>query len=215
MKTKQYSDKEVSALKLTDEIRLVFADLEYVNTWVDNNDIHHAFVSFEDDKNASEWLTVDSLHAVHEPFNIEDVKSDKNHQIDIRSKELIAEGFQYDSNTFSLSSEAQKNWIAYTDLIYINMKNASLYADPPITDINVLIATEKAVADSFFPLEVTLIDDTAYNFTSFTNYKDFFNIAFSTVSNHLSSGRSSTSSTASRKSSIALSTNGQTTLQKH
>lgn len=52
-----------------------------------------------------------AILAAHVPYPLSTAKSDKNASIDTRTRAIIAKGFPFDGQVFSLSSEAQTNWI--------------------------------------------------------------------------------------------------------
>lgn len=87
-------------------------------------------------------------------------KIKKNGQIDIRTQELIFQGFTYDGQTFSLSEMAQLNWVAM-----------------------------EASSDLLtWPVVITTKDDSEYSLT-LANSPYFYGAALSTKQAHLNSGR--------------------------
>jgi hypothetical protein len=59
---------------------------------------------------------LDSLVSAHEAVSLQDYKNDKNSEIDSKTRELINNGFTYDSTLFSLSTQAQTNWLTLKTL---------------------------------------------------------------------------------------------------
>jgi len=100
------------------------------------------------------------IKLVLEGCPIEDYKKARFQEIDIKTQNLIAEGFEFNGNTFSLSLISQFN-------------------------INV-IKNNKANFD--YPLDVSTIDHNIYKLEK-EEVAEFWALAFLTVKEHLQSGR--------------------------
>lgn len=84
-------------------------------------------------------------------------------EIDIRTGELISEGFVYGANTFSLSSVAQKNWIS--------------------------LKVMKEAGSITYPLGVSTITNGEYLIADSTIHDVFTIAAFDATKGHVDSGR--------------------------
>jgi len=104
--------------------------------------------------------TVSDHQALTEVNVFQQNKDIKNVAIDLRTKELINEGFTYDSELFSLSDFAQLNWN--------DIKNNT--------------------TDYSFPLEIPTKNNYKYSLTQ-GNVNGFWNAKMSQVWTHLDSGR--------------------------
>lgn len=93
--------------------------------------------------------------------NLDYQKKFKVIDIDKKTKELIGQGFAYEGKTFSLSIEAQSNWVS------LKVLSSSLS----------------------WPISITTIDDTEYNLSEI-DVEGFLNQAVSVKQSHLDSGRS-------------------------
>ncbi|HSG29084.1 MAG TPA: hypothetical protein VLA34_11435, partial [Candidatus Krumholzibacterium sp.] len=91
---------------------------------------------------------------------LEVYKSIKNGAIDKRTQELIAEGFSFDGKTFSMSANAQRNWIALR-------ANSDLLT---------------------WPVSITTIDDDEYSL-SLANLPAFEGAGMAAGAGHYNSGR--------------------------
>lgn len=190
MKAKSYQ-QEVNTTTLSSEILLLglSMDLTSILKTVDNNQTPHSCLTFSGDLDGSEWVSVDATVAAHVAVGLAEVKADKNAQIDTKTRELIAEGFVYDGDTFSLSDAAQRNWIAIATSINFNLMAQILGADPRPDNFPVLFGAWDAVLGVVFPLSVTTIDDGAYTFQTIGEYAPFFSTGFSTANSHYTTGR--------------------------
>lgn len=74
-----------------------------INTQGDTLDIH---TSGDFDQG-----TLDAVVGAHVAVSLTDLKTAKCRLIDDRTDEIIATGFTFDSHSFSLSAEAQRNWL--------------------------------------------------------------------------------------------------------
>ena len=88
-------------------------------------------------------------------------KQKKNNDIDIKTKELIEQGFVYDSTIFSTSETAQRNWMAMDQLR----------------------------ADLTYPFAVSTKSDGEYIFADTTEIHSFVLTGMGTIDYHYSSGR--------------------------
>jgi len=88
-------------------------------------------------------------------------KQERYKEIDLRTTQLISVGFTYDSNTFSLSTNAQTNWN--------NLKNNKV--------------------DFIWPVEVSTIDNNVYSL-ALADIGTFWENEKDAVNGHLDSGRS-------------------------
>lgn len=59
---------------------------------------------------------LDSLIHNHVPYSLVKEKADKVLDIDTRTREIIAGGFAFDGHQFSLSTQAQTNWLGLISL---------------------------------------------------------------------------------------------------
>jgi len=107
---------------------------------------------------AGEQANIDPIVAAHE--TLPEQKTKRKIDIDVRTKSLIADGFTYDSKGFSLSIEAQANWLG-------------------IKSLESLLT---------FPMEITADNDAAYSLTS-VNVDAFVSAAVAAKQGHLDSGR--------------------------
>lgn len=104
--------------------------------------------------------SLDSLVANHEPKTLTELKSEKYLEIDGNTVALIAAGFQFDGESFSLSAGAQLNWSE--------------------------IHTNKLLLT--FPLEISTLDNNTYDL-ELLDVEDFWSAALNGVKTHLDSGR--------------------------
>jgi len=104
--------------------------------------------------------TVSDHQAVTESNQLQNNKDIKNVAIDKRTKELILEGFTFDSETFSLSEFAQLNW----------------------NDI------KTSTTDYTFPLEIPTLNSYKYSLTQ-GNVNGFWDAKKTAIWGHLDSGR--------------------------
>jgi len=104
-------------------------------------------------------ITKETLDAKY----IDCYKANKNLLIDNRTQELISQGFVYNGSTFSLSSNAQTNWIG--------LKQASSLG---------LIS---------FPYDVTTKDDLQHSIIDEADLTAFYATGLGTKSAHVASGR--------------------------
>ena len=92
-------------------------------------------------------------------------KSELKNSIDNKTNQLIAQGFQFDGNTFSLSLNAQNNFMG------------------------IKVATDGGLlTEADYPYEITTLDDKTYLLQWF-NKELFFGAVLNAVATHLSSGR--------------------------
>ena len=95
------------------------------------------------------------------PVSLAVYKTNRYPAIDRRTRELIAVGFAYDGETFSLSSQAQSKWHG--------LYNAS--------------------SDLTFPVKVTTVDNNEYSIPDGPTGKAMYLTGINTVKTHLDSGR--------------------------
>jgi len=183
--SKEYT-QTVNPGKLAIEITAVYNDLASVNTYQISG-IDRVNITFDSDKDAAQWLTVDSLLAAHVTVDLQDVKNTKNAAIDFRTNELFNAGFVHDSQIFSLSNNAQRNWIGISSVVNGNIFSALIGGTP--TTFAAYNGTLAAVEASFFPLQVSTIDDMEYEFTTYAEFISFFNAGFAIADAHYASGR--------------------------
>lgn len=117
-------------------------------------------IKFSQSLSASEKSDLDSIVSNYSPDPLPSAKSLKVSEIDVKTETLISEGFQFDNETFSLSLEAQKNWLALKSL-------ESMFT---------------------FPVEITTLDNKAYSLQQ-ANLDSFVGLGIQTVQGHLNSGR--------------------------
>ena len=104
--------------------------------------------------------SLDAVVSAHDGYSLESLKNEKILEIDTRTEELIAEGFVFDSNRFSLSLAAQKNWLG-------------------------LKVLESLLT---WPVSITTFDDGVYLLSS-TKLTYFLSTGEGVVQAHLDSGR--------------------------
>ena len=192
MSKKKTYYKQVNAQKLSDEIKQVtsLSDLKGITTrFIDPS--YEVDVVFESDKDTNAWATCDQIVTSHEIVSLEDLKKLKNAKIDARTVELIECGVAFDGKIFSLSSNAQRNWIAIMTFFTTNpFVNAikSTGADRPTT-VEELLSHFDGTLGGMFPMTVTTKADGEYVFNDISTYIQFFNLAISTAQSYYDSGR--------------------------
>ena len=98
-------------------------------------------------------------------LTLEQVKEAKKNVIDLKTSELISEGFQYEGKIFSLSTNAQNNWNA----------------------LDTAVSTGKLV-EANFPIDVsTLAGDELYEL-AWLSFNGFIIAGLNTVMGRLASG---------------------------
>lgn len=103
---------------------------------------------------------LDELIFNHQAVLLSEAQAAKCLEIDMRTGALFANGFTYDSTQFSLSTNAQINWMSL-----------------------------RVLKDLFtWPLEISTLNNETYRL-AFENIDDFCNIARDTIYNNLTSGR--------------------------
>lgn len=117
-------------------------------------------IKFSQSLSASEKSDLDSIISNYNPDPLPNAKSLKTSAVDTKTRTLISEGFQFDNEVFSLSLEAQKNWLALKSL-------ESMFT---------------------FPVEITTLDSKAYSLQQ-TNLDSFVSLGIQAVQGHLNSGR--------------------------
>lgn len=133
---------------------------------------------------ATESAIVAFYHGIDETAVLPTLKIQKNYEIDIRTQELIAEGVTFNTNLFSLSSNAQRNWIGIPTSFNGNM-HVTRKGTPSLTHEQAY----DAIQSSMFPLAVTTKDDLEYEFQTYSEFMDFYNTALTIVKTHYMSGR--------------------------
>lgn len=101
---------------------------------------------------SNNWITVEDLQWY---------KDQKNDAIDSKTAELISSGFTYDSTVFSLSNEAQKNWIGL----------------------------DLAKGDMTYPVKISTKSDVEYSLVDATAVHNFYLTGVAAKQGHLDSGR--------------------------
>ena len=96
----------------------------------------------------------------HDPCTLDEYKNVRYPSIDKKTGQLIALGFTYDGNTFSLSINAQANWNALKD----------------------------QQGEFIWPVDITTIDNNTYSL-AVSNIDAFWTAAKDTLKGHLDSGR--------------------------
>lgn len=182
MKIKSYT-KIVNAGKLWKEISAVFSDLIDIHTFVEGG-TEKVHVEFSLDKNGAEEASLDSLVTAHVPVDLDDLKKAKNSLIDEHTKNLIYVGYVHDNNVFSLSIQAQRNWIAIVASFESNI-SVTRKSAPSITFEQAYDAVEAAL----YPLAVSTLDDLEYVFSTHADYMTFYNAAYNCAKSHYMSGR--------------------------
>ena len=104
--------------------------------------------------------SLDAVVSAHDGDSLESLKNEKITEIDTRTQELIAEGFVFDSNRFSLSLAAQKNWLG-------------------------LKVLESLIT---WPISITTFDDSMYSLSQ-ANLVPFLGTGEAVIQAHLDSGR--------------------------
>lgn len=117
-------------------------------------------IKFSQELSVSEMSELESIISNYSPDPLPNAKSTKISEIDTKTQVLIMEGFQFDNNTFSLSLEAQKNWLALKSL-------ESMFT---------------------FPVEITTLDNKAYLLQQ-SNLDSFVGLGIQAVQGYLNSGR--------------------------
>ena len=107
----------------------------------------------------------DAYDAQKSAHNLSAAQMKKNRKIDAKTDELIGQGFSFDGETFSLSTNAQASWNAIQTAV----------AGGLLTEAN-------------FPYELSTKDDGIYNL-AWANVGLFMGTALTTVSTHLATGR--------------------------
>lgn len=116
MALKTYSiSQDVTAGSVNqDKLHTEISDSGYVNGYdglqVEDDALRIFGVSFNNE------TACDDLIANHDPEDLDDYKKKKHLQIDLKTMGLIDAGFTYDSQTFSLSTNAQLNWVGLKSL---------------------------------------------------------------------------------------------------
>jgi len=107
---------------------------------------------------------LDTTVADHVSSTLSDNKKIRRAEVDVRTRELIIDGFTYDSETFSLSTRAQINWISFARLIRLD--------------------------ELTLPQTISTKGDGEYSgFSGKPAVKDFFTASRVAVMGHLESGR--------------------------
>jgi len=94
-------------------------------------------------------------------YDLQKLKNVKYDEIDFRTDELIAMGIPFDSNLFSTSPDAQRNWIAL-----FSARN-----------------------DLTYPISVTTLDEKAYIFNDSRIVSLFYLTGISVINYHIATGR--------------------------
>ena len=109
---------------------------------------------------------IDGSDVVTDPvIPIADRRAAKNSEIDRRTREIINEGFTYDTVVFSLSDNAQRYWVALRAQV-----------------------TSGSLVSADFPFEISTLADGAYSLL-WANFDAFIDTAFTNVETPLASGR--------------------------
>lgn len=110
-------------------------------------------------------LIVSAQHQIVIEDMLEEFKQKKIKAIDNRTQELIANGFLFDGHTFSLSLNAQSNFMG------------------------IKVATDGGLlTEANYPYEITTLDDETY-LLQWSDKETFFGLVLGSVSTHLASGR--------------------------
>lgn len=104
---------------------------------------------------------LDTDLANHEVVNLAEYKQNRYNQIDAKTRDLIAGGFTYDSQQFSLSTPAQANWTT--------IKGNKL--------------------DFSFPLKISTLDNNEYTLNDNGDVESFWTAGKDEIKAHLDSGR--------------------------
>jgi len=93
----------------------------------------------------------------HLDVTLNDLKQLRINEIDLRTQELIEQGFVYNSQTFSLSSSAQRNWLAVEQfkdsLTYpfgISTKDSGQYLIADATEAHTFSLTALGAAETHY-----------------------------------------------------------------
>lgn len=169
--------------KLQSEIKEIYEDVGVYGL----NDNTECKVFFPESKDPSDWIVIDGIVSNHEAVSLQDVKNQKNSQIDSRTQELIRAGNEYANEIFSLSDHAQRNWIGIAEAFTANVLS-SLFSSPPTSwpEFNSIMST---VHGSLFPMAVSTLDDKEFSFDDFPTFMLFYNGAFAEIKVHYMSGR--------------------------
>lgn len=121
---------------------------------------------FDVTPNAADQASVDGAIAAHNP-TLPDAKAVKNAAIDLKTRQLIAQGFLHSGKVFSLSAEAQSYWNGLG-----NLTANGLLTEP-----------------DDFPLTVNTLDDSnTHDIMTIAEAVTVFATAAATVKAHLASG---------------------------
>lgn len=115
-------------------------------------------IYFNEALSSNEYIELQGIVGDHS--NLEKLKADKIETIDAKTRELIAEGFSFDDEIFSLSVFAQSNWVE-------------------------LKALENIIN---WPVNISTMDNKTYSLTK-GNLNNFIEAAFDIEKEHRDSGR--------------------------
>ena len=124
-------------------------------------------VTVDPEYSAGDKTTLDGIVSSHDGVSLNDSKTLRYVEIDNRTQELIKQGYAHDSKIFSLSANAQINWLGLREALSVG-----LIVDP--TD---------------FPIAVSTKNDESHDIVDAAELITMFNIAFATKKGHLDSGR--------------------------
>lgn len=150
-------NKKVNQLKLLSEIKAASFSSKFYNLYTYGDDV--VFESSSDLTTAEE-SEFDTIINNHNIVDINQLKINKNLEIDKKTSDLISVGFTFNGNVFSMSSDAQRNWMG------LKQFSSSLS----------------------FPINVSTIDDGEYSL-KLSDLDTFVLTAIGTVQTHIDSGR--------------------------
>lgn len=182
---KTYS-KSINASRLYNDIIDVFQD---INKFTEQRDPDTITVGFTNAKSSAEWQTIDQIVTNHISVSLEDIKETKNKEIDERTQNLMDFGFSHETKIFSLSNNAQRNWIGIVTYLDILYTEAIANSDPRPTTLSEEFAIKDAVDSAVFPIGVSTKDDGEYDITDIADLKVFYQTGFGTANSHYMSGR--------------------------
>jgi len=148
---------KANVVKLRNEITISSIGSKLHNIYIYGDDV---MIETTAALTTAEQAILDTIMTNHDPIDIDAVKEEKNLLIDAKTNELIKGGFEFDGNMFSMSSDAQRNWMG--------LHQFKEYMD--------------------FPIKISTLDDGEYSLHE-EHLVQFVLKAVGTVEYYLSSGR--------------------------
>lgn len=182
--TEKTYNKVVDSSKLRRELAEVFNETITIRV---NNE--NTTVLFEVPKSTTQWNEVQSIVDSHEMFTLDDLKRNKNWEIDQKTQALIYKGIDYDLGgsdgikNFSLTLTAQHNLDAiggnFTDNLLHAMKSNNIDID----------TAYPIIESSMYPARVSLTDGGFYSFQDHDSLMNFKNAAFGKIKEIYNNGQ--------------------------